>query len=816
MAAGPTIAAKFIADTSQMQDGVGKATSGMSESIGSFAKKAALAFGAAFAVDKVIEFGKASVEAAAADEAAQATLATTLRNVTGATDAQVSSTEDYISALSKQTAIADDDLRPAMDTLVRTFGNAEDAQKALAIATDVSAGTGKDLSAVSAALGKAAMGSTGALAKLGIETKNADGSAKSLDQIMASLSETFSGQAAVAADTTAGRMKNAGIQFGEFQESVGSLLLPILGSLAGILTDTVVPALSGLVDAVKPFVTEVAGGIQAFFAAFVDGSDDVTSSGFAGWLEGIGVTVRNLWDTITSVVVPFVAGVVEGVKEFIGAFTDAGDNVTKSGLAGFFQSLGDTARRLWDKISEGAEQVGKWFTERLVPAAQDLGKAMGPVLENISKFVTDKILPAMEKLADVAGTALGKIGETLTDTVLPALTKFATWLGENSDVMLAAFTAMAIMVAATVVPAFISWAIAAGAAAIATIAAAAPFIAIGAVIAGIAFLIIHNWDSIKAGLSVLWDWIQTIFGWIITGITTYVGIYVTIFTTAWNVILSVITTLWDWIQTVFGWIVTGIQAYVSLVITFWTSAWEGLKLVITTLWDWITTVFGWIKDGISGAMAIVTDTFTRAWDTVKSGVTAVWQWVTDKFNAISDAVHTAIDNLLSWVNWGWDQIKDGASTVWKFVTDKFQAIADFFKGLVDGIGDTAKKIADAIKAPINWVLNKWNEMEFQIPEIHIPEVDVPIIGKQGGGTVGGQRFTTNNIPLLAAGGVLTSPTLFVGGEAGTEIVAPEDMLRAIVAEEAGGTYILNLYPRTADASDVAYGFRRLELLAGLP
>ena len=62
--------------------------------------------------------------------------------------------------------------------------------------------------------------------------------------------------------------------------------------------------------------------------------------------------------------------------------------------------------------------------------------------------------------------------------------------------------------------------------------------------------------------------------------------------------------------------------------------------------------------------------------------------------------------------------------------------------------------------------------------------------------------------------MLTSATLFVGGEAGTEIVAPEDMLRAIMREEGGGSYTLNIYPRRADTSDIAYGFRRLELMAG--
>ena len=156
MASGPTIVAKFIADTSAMTSEVDKAASGASSRLESFATKAAVAIGGAFAVSKVVEFGKASVDAAAADAEAAALLASTLKNVTGATDAQVAASEAFISNLSKQAAVADDDLRPAMGNLVRGFGDAEQAQQALALATDVSAGSGKSLESVSTALMKAA------------------------------------------------------------------------------------------------------------------------------------------------------------------------------------------------------------------------------------------------------------------------------------------------------------------------------------------------------------------------------------------------------------------------------------------------------------------------------------------------------------------------------------------------------------------------------------------------------------------------------------------------------------------------------------
>src|SRR3954453_1138500 len=178
MAGGPAILAKFMADTSQLVGGVDKATSDMSSALSGFAAKAALAIGAAFAVDKVIDFAKGVVEAAINAEQSANRLALTLKNVTGATTDQVKANEDFLSSLSKTTVISKGELRPAMDSLVRGFENTEQAQKALALATDISAGSGKDLASVATALMKAGDGSTTALRKLGIEVKGVDGKAR--------------------------------------------------------------------------------------------------------------------------------------------------------------------------------------------------------------------------------------------------------------------------------------------------------------------------------------------------------------------------------------------------------------------------------------------------------------------------------------------------------------------------------------------------------------------------------------------------------------------------------------------------------------
>lgn len=173
MAGIPKIKITFDADFDQLKQGVKGAQNeveGFGSKMGGFAKKAGAAFAvagaaaAAYAGVLLVDGVKSAIE----DEAAQAKLATTLQNVTGATDAQIKATEDYITQTALANGITDDKLRPSLDRLVRSTKDVEEAQRLQTLALDIAAGTGKDLSAVSEALAKAHDGNLGALKKLGV------------------------------------------------------------------------------------------------------------------------------------------------------------------------------------------------------------------------------------------------------------------------------------------------------------------------------------------------------------------------------------------------------------------------------------------------------------------------------------------------------------------------------------------------------------------------------------------------------------------------------------------------------------------------
>jgi hypothetical protein len=201
---------------------------------------AALAYAGKLAIDGV----KAAIE----DEAAQAKLAKTLENVTGATDAAVKSTEDYILQTSLAFGVTDDELRPSLERLVRATKDVEEAQKLQSLALDISAGSGKSLESVSNALAKAAEGQNTALGKLGVGIDAADLKTMNLDQITNTLAKTFGGQAQSRTETYQGKMDKLTVAFNEAKESVGTALLPIITKMADYISINMVPALNSFID----------------------------------------------------------------------------------------------------------------------------------------------------------------------------------------------------------------------------------------------------------------------------------------------------------------------------------------------------------------------------------------------------------------------------------------------------------------------------------------------------------------------------------------------------------------------------------------
>lgn len=179
-----------------------------------------------FALSAVVSQITDMAKAAGQDAKSQALLAQQMRNVTGASDAQITSVEDAINKMSNQTGILDDELRPAMSNLVRATGDVTKAQDLLALSTDVAAATGKDLGAVSQALGKAVNGQTTALFKMIPSLKDSS-------NWMEELRLTTQGMAESAAN--ADPFSRLQVTMDNIQEQIGTAFLPMFEELANYL-----------------------------------------------------------------------------------------------------------------------------------------------------------------------------------------------------------------------------------------------------------------------------------------------------------------------------------------------------------------------------------------------------------------------------------------------------------------------------------------------------------------------------------------------------------------------------------------------------
>jgi hypothetical protein len=269
-----TLKLSILGDIDQLKkslDTGSKEVQSFGSKLGDFSKKAGLAFAAAGAAAAVYA-GKLAVDgvkAAIADAAAQERLALTLRNVTGATNAQIKSTEDYITKTSLAFGVTDDDLRPSLERLARATGDVEKAQRLQGLAIDIAAGSGKSLEAVSNALAKAQEGNTAALGKLGVGLSAATLKTLSMDEITKKLADTFENQASVKAETFQGKMDRLKIAFDEGKETVGSFILDAITPLVTIFVDKVIPQLAKMADSIGKDLAAPLNNVKSILTDFV-------------------------------------------------------------------------------------------------------------------------------------------------------------------------------------------------------------------------------------------------------------------------------------------------------------------------------------------------------------------------------------------------------------------------------------------------------------------------------------------------------------------------------------------------------------------
>ena len=365
MSSGPgNILIRIGAETADAVRGIGQVDKALGESMtaGQRAtaglKKAALPAAAALAGIAVaaVDATKAALE----DAAAQDKLEGQLKRVTGATDAQIKSAEDYITQLSLQTGVADDELRPALGKLATATGDVTKAQDALKLALDISAQTGKSMDQVSTALAKGYGGNTAALGKLVPGLDKAVLATGDMAKITAELADLTGGAAAEAAETNAGQFKVMENQMNELKETLGASLIPVIEALLPLLqraakfaseNTTAIKVLVGIVAALSAGILVANAAIKVYEALQLAVKVATAAWTAAQWLlnaaltaNPIGLVIVALAALVAAIVLAYtksetfrnvVKAAMDAVKTAIQAVDTAFDKLLQAATAAF-------------------------------------------------------------------------------------------------------------------------------------------------------------------------------------------------------------------------------------------------------------------------------------------------------------------------------------------------------------------------------------------------------------------------------------------------------------------------------------------------
>lgn len=345
-------------------------------SLGGLGKAAAIGLSAATAGGLAV--GAALVDMAAEAEQTQAKLENTFESMGAGAFTTVKELDKQAEALARATTFDDDAIKEFQTTML-TFGNVtgDVFAESVEVGADMAAFFGTDMQAAAVQLGKAlndpVKGIT-ALSRVGvsfteeqkamIESMVAAGDTAGAQAIiMGELEKQVGGTASALANTAGGQMSQAMEDLGEAGESIGTLLLPVLASVAqGFkgLADFIVanmPAIQAVIGNVVGFIS----GIFSTAGAKVNGLGQIFQ-GLVAWVRAnlptISSIARQVFGAIGNVISALAPVLIEIAKVLLPAIGTAATiafkvlDVAFKGIGGAVEILGNVFEAVFGFIED--------------------------------------------------------------------------------------------------------------------------------------------------------------------------------------------------------------------------------------------------------------------------------------------------------------------------------------------------------------------------------------------------------------------------------------------------------------------------------
>ncbi|WP_074392456.1 hypothetical protein [Streptococcus suis] len=268
-------------------------------------------------------------------------------------------------------------------------------------------------------------------------------------------------------------------------------------------------------------------------------------------------------------------------------------------------------------------------------------------------------------------------------------------------------------------------------------------------------------------LKVVWEeGLLPLFDWIAANILpVLVPIFQTLaewFVQAWNVVFDVLGAVLK--------ILGGIIEFLVGVFTGdWEKAWDGIVQVAKGMWNLLSSIFMFV------------------WNVILSFLKGVWNTIVAILQAGWDAIVRIFQGLGKWFGDRWKDVENTFSNVgrwfgqkfseaWNGITNAFSNVAGFFRGIYDNIVSWFSNIGGAVATAVSGAFRYAMNGVFATIEnavngfISMINGVIGLINNIPGVSLGSIGYV--NLPRLARGGIVDSPTVAMIGEAGKEVVMP--------------------------------------------
>lgn len=475
---------------------------------------------------------------------------------------------------------------------------------------------------------------------------------------------------------------------------------------------------------------EISGGVKAMFAAFQSGGSDVTSSGFAGILETVGLVARSIWDALG----PAIKELAPSVMQLWQTFSPLGlilkvlqpilpvlaDALTRVGaalggaLAIALPVIVDLIGTLVDALSGVLLAVLPTVADLFIvlanavadilpvigPVLSMLGGALGsvltalaPVLSLVVSILADGLAAVLPVLAPLLGLVAKVIGAVLSvilplvPVVLSLVKAFLPLLPVVMQLVMALLPPII-----TLIGAILPIVVALAGMLVRLLVPAVQFVAdvLGFLVGVIANVITWLASNLMPAFQAAWSAIAAGATWL----------YENVFKPVWAGIQAVISVAWSVISVVFDLMVMGWRLVAVGFQTIWNNVlapvWSVMQTVFAAVWGWIDrNVFAPMKAGwdvLGRAFAWVKDNLIApAWNGLQTVLSAGWSWIsTNVFDPLKAGV--------SLIGTAFEAVKGVIETAWNALKEIAAKPVNFILGTVynDGIREWWNKISGAV------------------------------------------------------------------------------------------------------------------------